>query len=384
MRMTTRYRVVQGGMRAGKTFAILQYLIAYAEQSENEVITVLTSTLPALKLGAKRDFEQILKETGHYIYFEENRTDNRYTCKATGSIVEFVGLEDEMKALGSSRTILFVNEANRISWRTFKALAARTSKFIFLDFNPIFEFWAHGDLRDFAGEENYTLEIFTYEDNEAIPPQIKTDIERQRDSGNWWRVYGQGLIGEHAGMVFSGWRERDERSEIVAYGLDFGFNPDPIALVGIEKTDEGWQFRELLHARGLTADEIVEQLKALKLEGVPIVADNARPEIIQAMRNAGLSAVPCIKSEKIEGKEVGRMAQIEMLRALQSVNIIGENLIKEYKKYSYTETRAGDRLPAIKKSNDHLIDALRYGYYYSVRSDKINDSIQKSLREYAV
>ena len=71
-----------------------------------------------------------------------------------------------------------------------------------------------------------------------------------------------------------------------------------------------------------------------------------------------------------------------MLRALTKVNIIGENLIQERKEYAYQESRTGDKLPAIKKTNDHLIDALRYGYYWVVRHDKIEDSIKRSLEEY--
>ena len=45
--MDGRYRIVQGGMRAGKTLAILQYLISLAEQRDNILISVISNTLPA-------------------------------------------------------------------------------------------------------------------------------------------------------------------------------------------------------------------------------------------------------------------------------------------------------------------------------------------------
>lgn len=139
--MDGRYRIVQGGMRAGKTFAILQYLISLAEQADDLVITVTSNYSTSLRLGAMRDFKLILKATGHETYFSENRTTHTFTCTPTGSIIEFVGLDEELKARGASRDVLFVNEANRISYDVFDSLAKRTSEFIFVDYNPSSKFW---------------------------------------------------------------------------------------------------------------------------------------------------------------------------------------------------------------------------------------------------
>ena len=107
-------------MRASKTFSILQYLISLAEQRHNILITVTSNTFPALRLGAMRDFETILRETDHYIYFENNKTTHTWTCTATGSKIEFVGLDEDLKARGAARDVLFVNEANRIKYDVFK------------------------------------------------------------------------------------------------------------------------------------------------------------------------------------------------------------------------------------------------------------------------
>ena len=118
-------------MRAGKTFAILQYLISLVEQRADLTVTVCSNTLPALRIGAMRDFQQILKATDHWIYFDENKTTHTFTCKATGSKIEFLGLDEDLKARGAARDILFINEANRIKWDVFEQLAKQNKNIHF-------------------------------------------------------------------------------------------------------------------------------------------------------------------------------------------------------------------------------------------------------------
>lgn len=218
MRMTSAYkrvfamsadlRICQGGMSAGKTFSILQYLIALAEQRENKVISIVTDVLPTLKQGALRDFKRILKETGHGVYFDENKTESTFLCRPTNSLVEFFGIENEMKARGGRRDYLFINEANRIPFEVFDQLYARTSGATFIDFNPSARFWAHdiadGHLPQF--ENRAELEIFTYRDNEELDSKLVDYIESHDRASNWWRVYGEGQIGELEGNVFNNWR----------------------------------------------------------------------------------------------------------------------------------------------------------------------------------
>ena len=49
-----------GGTRSGKTYAILQYLIVEALQT-NQTITIVRKTIPSLKRTVMKDFSDILK-----------------------------------------------------------------------------------------------------------------------------------------------------------------------------------------------------------------------------------------------------------------------------------------------------------------------------------
>lgn len=390
--MTADLRICQGGMSAGKTFSILQYLISLAEQRENKVISIVTDVLPTLKQGALRDFKRILRETGHACYFRENLTECTFLCTATGTKVEFFGIENELKARGGRRDYLFVNEANRISFEVFDQMYARTSGFTFIDFNPSARFWAHdiadGVLPQFKNRAE--LEVFTYRDNEELEPKLVDYIESHDRKSNWWRVYGEGKIGELEGNVFNNWRFVEApptERRLLAYGLDFGFSPDPCALVSLWRVDDGLVAQQEFLKHGLTPSRIVEEVSRCVRADVPIVYDHAREEIGQELRDAGLAqAIACVKQEKFKQPNgqsalVGKAGQLEKM-AEQPFVAIGADLEREYLTYAYKRTRDGKFTPVIPDGNDHLIDALRYAWYWWYRRDKVAAALAATIEEY--
>ena len=375
------YRVVQGGMRAGKTFAILQYLISLAEQADDLVITVTSNYSTSLRLGAMRDFKLILKATGHETYFSENRTTHTFTCTPTGSIIEFVGLDEELKARGASRDVLFVNEANRISYDVFDSLAKRTSEFIFVDYNPSSKFWVHDKL---VGKPDTSFDILTYLDNEEIPPKIRAEIEAHPKDTNWWKVYGLGQIGELEGNIFHGWEFVEQipyEKELLGYGLDFGFRPDPCALVSLWRVDDRLLAIEEWVTYELTPNEIVAKIKDTTIPGALIVADNARPEIIREMQQAGLQTVPCVKQENIGGQKVGLLGQLEKMGE-QKFLAYGTILEEEYLDYRFVESKDGTFKAKVPEGKDHCIDGLRYVWYWVHRKQILEDAMANILKEY--
>jgi phage terminase large subunit len=379
--MDGRYRIVQGGMRAGKTFAILQYLISLAEQADDLVITVTSNYSTSLRLGAMRDFKLILKATGHETYFSENRTTHTFTCTPTGSIIEFVGLDEELKARGASRDVLFVNEANRISYDVFDSLAKRTSEFIFVDYNPSSKFWVHDKL---VGKPDTSFDILTYLDNEEIPPKIRAEIEAHPKDTNWWKVYGLGQIGELEGNIFHGWEFVEQipyEKELLGYGLDFGFRPDPCALVSLWRVDDRLLAIEEWVTYELTPNEIVAKIKDTTIPGALIVADNARPEIIREMQQAGLQTVPCVKQENIGGQKVGLLGQLEKMGE-QKFLAYGTILEEEYLDYRFVESKDGTFKAKVPEGKDHCIDGLRYVWYWVHRKQILEDAMANILKEY--
>ena len=81
---------------------------------------------------------------GLYDESKHNKTDRLYQLNDT--IFEFFSADDHSKLRGSRRDILFINEANNVSFEAFQELNIRTKQFTFLDYNPTSPFWAHNEL----------------------------------------------------------------------------------------------------------------------------------------------------------------------------------------------------------------------------------------------
>jgi phage terminase large subunit len=110
----------------------------------------------------------------HGYYKDEcwNKTDYIYTFE-TGSKIEFFSADSADKVRGPRRNDLFLNECNNISFETYTQLAIRTDGEIWLDYNPVVEFWVHDEIET-KGLDHDKL-ILTYKDNEALPQTTPQD-----------------------------------------------------------------------------------------------------------------------------------------------------------------------------------------------------------------
>jgi phage terminase large subunit len=221
-------------------------LIDYAQSSNGKKIDIISVSYPHLEGGAIKDFKSIMIDRGYFRDSRWNETKHIYTFE-TGSVMQFQSLDKLGKAHGPRRDVLFLNEANHISYKIFDQLRVRTNDFIFLDWNPTSEFWYYTEIKDKIPHDFIRL---TYLDNEALPKNIIADIESRKGDRNWWRVYGLGELGEIEGKIYKGWQEIKEiphEARLERYGLDFGYTNDPTAIVAIYKYNGGFIFDEVCY-----------------------------------------------------------------------------------------------------------------------------------------
>lgn len=109
-----RLRIIQGGTSASKTFSVLAYLIHVAQTNPNFIISIVSETLPHLKLGAMRDFKFIMKAQRYWNEAEWSKGEYIDTFDK-GAMIEFFGADSE-KAHGPRRDVLFLNECNNVSY----------------------------------------------------------------------------------------------------------------------------------------------------------------------------------------------------------------------------------------------------------------------------
>ncbi len=361
-RMTARKKVIQGGTSAGKTYAILAVLIHIAAKAKTE-ISVVSESIPHLRRGAMKDFGKVMQWTNRWRDEGWNKTLLTYTF-ANGSTIEFFSADQEAKLRGARRQVLYINEANNIEFEAYHQLAIRTSEAIYIDFNPVSEFWAHTEV---LAEQDSELIVLTYRDNEALPATIRDDIEAAQVKAatstywaNWWKVYGLGEVGSLQGVVFDDWQQVDNidfaGDKLVAIGLDWGYTNDPTAVVAVYKRGSAILMHELIYQNGLTNQDIADQLRKLGIgRSWPIIADSAEPKSIEEVHRLGFNIHPATKGADSIRNSIDILKRQPLLVTRESTN-----LIKELRNYTWDTDRTGASLGVPIDRYNHAIDAIRY------------------------
>ena len=352
-----RVKIIQGGTSAGKTFGILPVLISKAANKPLLEISVVAESIPHLRRGALKDFLTIMKTTNRYFDERFNKSLLRYEF-GNGSYIEFFSADDSSKLRGARRDILYINECNNIEFESYNELAIRTKREVFLDFNPANEFWVHTELKD---EPDTDFLILTYKDNEALDKRIVREIEKNRLKAttstywaNWWRVYGEGLVGMLEGVVFSNWQQIDivpPEARLLGYGLDFGYSNDPTSIIEVYNYNGQRILNEVCYQTGLINTDIANKLQ----KNVIAYADSSEPKSIEEIRRTGQQIKGVTKGADSINFGIQIMLSQKYLVTKQSTN-----LIKELRAYCWDKDKTGKTLNKPQGKNDHAIDAVRY------------------------
>lgn len=366
-----RIKVIPGGTSAGKTYGILPILIDKAVKTKGLEISIVSESLPHLRKGAMKDFLKIMKATGRYIDKHWHRTTFTYTF-SNGSYIEFFSADQEDKVRGPRRNILYINECNNINFETYHQLAIRTSKEIWLDFNPSNEFWCYTELKDDDDVEWLTL---TYKDNQGLAASIIKEIEKAKYKAyhnpdlenpdiesniksvywaNWWRVYGLGMLGSLDGVIFQNWQQIDsipEDARLVGSGLDFGFTNDPTAIIDVYE----WNGKRILDERCFRTGMVNSDISPYLRQNTITYADSAEPKSIEEIRRMGVMIKGVTKGSDSILFGIQVMQRQEYLITSRSVN-----LIKEFRSYCWDKDKQGNKINKPIDDFNHGIDAVRY------------------------
>lgn len=331
-------------------------LITYAVQNPRQEISIVAESIPHLRRGAIRDFLKIMQMVGMYRDSQWNKSSLTYTF-SNESFIEFFSADQPDKLRGARRDVLFVNECNNIEWESYYQLAIRTRKFIYLDYNPVTEFWVDTEL---IGDADSEMIVLTYKDNEALDEAIVKEIEKAREKGetseywrNWFQVYGLGQIGNIDGVIFTNWKTIDtipKEARLIGCGLDFGYSVDPTAIVEVYQYNNQRIVNEICYRTGMLNSDIAKVLP----KGVPIYADSAEPKSIEEIRRYGVQIRPVTKGKDSINYGIQIMQSQDYLITKDSTN-----LIKELRGYCWDKGKDGKQLP-IPIGTDHLCDAFRY------------------------
>jgi phage terminase large subunit len=353
LKLKKRIRIVCGGTGASKTISILLILIDYAQTHKNKTISVISESFPHLKRGAIRDFHNIMVDHNYFEDSRWNKTDCVYTF-SNNSKIEFFSADQPGKVRGPRRDVLFINEANNISYETYTQLEIRTRSIVWIDYNPVSEFWVYTEI---IGTQDVDFITLTYKDNEALEDSVVKTIEVRKGNKNWWKVYGEGLLGEAEGRIFKDWQVVDEvphEARLERYGLDFGYSNDPTGIVAIHYYNGGYILDEITYVKQLSNKQIADIL--INLPRALVMADSAEPKSVDEIRSYGINILP---AQKGQGSVLQGIQYVQDQRI--SVTKRSLNLLKEYRNYLWMTDKDGIIINEPSPIFNHLMDAIRYG-----------------------
>jgi len=330
-------------------------------------MTVVAESVPHLKLGAIRDFKNIMVSHGYWQDDNWNESNHIYTF-SNKTILEFISFDKFGKAHGPRRDILFLNEANNLPYNIADQLITRTKKIVWMDWNPTSEFWFYTEMKDKRKDLDFIT--LTYQDClEALDQRIIDEIESHKPNKNWWQVYGLGKLGDLEGRIYTDWKiinDIPHEAKLERYGLNFGYSNHPLGLVALYYYNGGYIIDQIMYGLGYSnrniADILKNETKAL------VIADSAEPKSIQEIKDYGLSIIGCEKKIK---KTMSLQSGTEESYVNWSIQIVqGEKIsitsrsldvIKEYRNYLWmTDKITGKLLRKPEQPFHYSMDAIRY------------------------
>ena len=238
-----------------------------------------------------------------------------------------------------------------------------------LTFNPwSAEHWLKKKFFDQPDEDvstystNYMINEWLDDTDRAVFERMKSENPRKYD------VAGLGNWGISEGLVFENWRsgvieitKEDAWKWRDFFGLDYGYTNDPTAFIAfkVNPIDRLVYIYDEFYSTKMLNCDIAEEIKRKGYAKERIRADCAEPKSNEDLRRLGISRI--LPSEKGRDSILNGIDRINGYKI--TVDPFCKNTLAELSAYIYDEkhTVNGHRMPI--DTQNHLMDALRYGFY---------------------
>lgn len=238
-----------------------------------------------------------------------------------------------------------------------------------LTFNPwSAEHWLKKKFFDSEKEEvstystNYLINEWLDDTDRAIFERMKEENPRK------YEVAGLGNWGVAEGLVYENWRTGEPsitKSEVWKwrsfFGLDYGYTNDPTAFIAfkVNPIDRLVYIYDEFYKTGMLNTDIAAEIKRKGYAKERIRADSAEPKSNDDLKRLGISRItPSVK---------GRDSILNGIDTISDYAIYVDSRCKnaaaELSAYIYDDKHMfnGHKMPI--DTNNHLMDALRYGFY---------------------
>ena len=363
-----------GGMRAGKTFAlVLMFIIMIKRrQDQNLQFGILGSSIATIQRNVISVMEEWLGtriKIGKYNDFE--LFGNRIIC---------FGANDK-SCVGAIRGCTlagcFINEISVINWEGVKEIQDRCSiegAQIIGDTNPCSlyentytEIFSKGNIYDEeTGRCLQKCYHFTLLDNTKLDPlYVKSQLSRYPEGTVDYERYILGKYANKEGLVYYMFNEDKHiikdfptnsgvAKYILAQDYGYGVGHAGVIVVVAKMRDGRYIVVDATVDEGKLIDFWIDKAKEYrsKYGATTIYADYARPDLMQEMRKTGMQIINAEKSVLLGIDYVSKLLSEEKLLFM---NTLPKICFEEFARYSW-ETNGKD---SPKKEWDNFLDSLR-------------------------
>lgn len=367
-----RIQIWYGGSGGGKSDAKATELLLKCLFNPYCRVMFCRKTKESIRMSQFRLFKDVIKRYGFGDLFKVNEQAMQVTCTQNGNILFGSGLDDlgKITSIADVTDIWLEEPIDRrgtVSSSDFTELnrrlrSVKASNHIHLTFNPISkESWIHDYFFKSDLYQPFTLKT-TYLDNYFTPDSQRNEFDILKiKKPDEYAVYALGEWGSlKQGLVFPEYSiVPDFPNDCTkwGYGLDWGFYPDPTAVVRCGIKAGKLYLDEVIYENNLTSATRAEMMKQRGvLPTAKIIAD-PNPEAIAEMRTKGFYNIePARKGEGSIKAGIGQMQSFEICVTARSVNLKAELDNYEWERDRMSESPTGKAIDAW----NHGIDASRY------------------------
>lgn len=388
-RCKTRYRVLKGGKGSKKSTTTALNFIKNLMKYPGANLLVVRAVMNTHRDSTFAQLEWAQRQLKVSHLWKNTVSPMEMTYLPTGQKILFRGFDDVLKLASTTVSTgylcwVWIEEAFEIrSEDDFDKLDLSVPrgevpeplyKQTTLTFNPWSE--THWLKKRFFDKPADNVSTFTtnYLVNEWLDETDRAVFERMKETNaRKYAVAGLGEWGIAEGLVFENWQVQEfSASELGAdkdeqwkyrhfFGLDYGYTNDPTAFIAfaVNNVDkEIYIYDEHYQTKMLNSD-IAEMIKAKGYAKEIIRADAAEPKSNDDLRRMGIQRImPSVK---------GRDSIIHGITEIQEykifVNPTCANTIMELSSYCFAKDKDDKGLNKPEDMNNHLMDALRYGFY---------------------
>ncbi len=368
----TRYFVITGGRGSAKSFHVGDFLVKLSYESGHSILFT-RYTMVSAHLSVIPEFTEKLDLYNVHNSFDITKQEiiNRHSeskiifkgiktsaGNQTASLKSLQGITtwvlDEAEELVDENIFDKIDESVRLK---------SSQNRIIIILNPATkEHWIYkrfyeskGVSEGFNGVKGDTTYIHsTYLDNiDNLSESIIHKFEKLKITSPAkynHRVLG-GWLDKAEGVVIENWKyESFDCSSFDIYGLDYGFYPDPTALVGVkvDKKTMTIYVKEFVYSQKLTTDHLSKRLPS---NNSLIICDNSEPRLTSEIIQEGYNLRPVTKFNDSIRAGLDLLTQYNIVVHPDSIN-----LAKELNNYVWNDKKSSTPID----DWNHAIDALRY------------------------